>query len=898
MPYIDIPIVADTDVLIQQALLSIGQNIPGWVPREGNLEVLLVEQFAAMVAEAANVASDVPSSIFTYFGQLVGITPNPGTAATIQTVWTLVANAPSGGYQIPAGTVAGFFYNGAAYQFQTVGDVTISAGTNTATIIMQAVGVGSVYNIQDLPITISPTPPSTYLQLQAQDPNVMNIMVTATYATDTSLTYGEDPESDDSFLNRLTAELQLLAPRPITPSDYALFSQNIAGVYRAQAFDGFNPLTNRFATADANITNAPTNSSAVTSLALSNQPWLTFGNGTATLPTISTPGTSPANYLQFTSSSSALLSGALVSAATSAGATSLTVVVGTGSISTTVSPTNPALIMITDSTNGNEIAVVTAAASKTGSGGTATQVLTIASPGLTYAHGTTASVSLLQGVGAPAVTGLSANANWYQAATVLEAGTATTATEKPYVVAVATYIDGTTQVYSSLPAFDDSLYSYTSGTKTIVCGVNSVNPNSPNALASDPSVTSTYQNLKPSISSVQMYIAFSTTETSKTHKILYNSLNQVQVDISSLGLESTTSTTSLYNFIPDATFSNYLYTNGGSASWTNPSGTTILPDYGIQYPGTGSALGSTLTSTSQIFNLSHVCSDTSATTRVYTLLANIDASYAGSTYGDIQVKVVDAASSSVLATLSPSSAIAGTFCTNFTLSAAHDVYVEVVFASGLNVPVGSSAIVSKIGVLSGNYTVLTLPSYGQKNYFWTPGGLYNPNTFNYPRNVTVVPIDSNGLAVTPTISYTLIDYLESRREVNFTVQSINPNYVPIDVSYSVYVAPTYTFSEVQTAVSNAIREFLSPATWAGGANSPAFWDGSATTVRIMDIAAIIGSIEGVYSVVSVQIMTAYPTGGSYGTTDIALSGVAPLPIANTIVGTVYINSTNAYSGLG
>jgi len=893
MAYIDIPIVADTDVLIQQALVSIGQNIPGWIPREGNLEVLLIEQFAAMVAEAANVASNVPASIFQYFGSLVGITPNTGTTASIQTTWTLASNAPSGGYQIPAGTVAGFFYNGAAYQFQTTQDETILSGTDTLSITMQAVAAGSVYNIQSL---ANFNPLSTYLQLQAQDSNVLSILVTATYANDTSLAYGEDPEATDVFLNRLTAELQLLAPRPITPSDYALFSQNIAGIYRAQAFDGFNPLTNRLTTADANLLTASTAASEVTSLTVGLLPWATVGNGTVALPTISTPGTAPANYLQFTSSSSAPLNGALLHDAALAGDTSINAIVGTGSISTSVSLSNPAIVYIEDDTNGDEIVIVTAAASKSGTGGTATQVLTIASPGLSYAHSTSATVSLLQGVALPVVSSLAANTNWYQAATVVKAGTATTATTKPYVVAVATYVDNSVQVYSSTTQSPDPLYSYTSGTKTVTCTINAINPNSPTALASDANVTEIYQNLKPYVTSIQMYIVFGNTETSKTHRILYNSINQVQMDLSSL--ESLTTANSQYNFIPDATFSNYLYTNGGTASWTNPAGTTILPNYGVQYPGTGSALGSSLTSKSQIFNLSNVTSDTMATSRTYTLFATIDASYATSTYGDISVKIVDAATGSTISSITPTGPIVGNFCSTFTLSSPEDVQVQVVFGSGLNVQLGSSAIVSKIGVVSGSYTVLTLPAYGIKNYFWTPGGLYNPNTFNYPRNVTVVPVDQNGLSVTPTIAYTLIDYLESRRETNFTVQSLNPNYVPIDIKYSVYVAPTYTSAAVQTAVSTAVRNFLSPSTWAGGSNTPAYWDGSSTTIRVMDIAAIIGSVPGVYSVVSVQIRDSYPTGGDYSTTDIVLNGVAPLPIANTITGSIYTSSKNAYSGLG
>ena len=886
--YIDIPIVADTDVLIQQALTSIVNNVPGWVPREGNLEVLLVEQFAQMAAEAATVASAVPSSIFEYFGSLIGITPSEGTYAEIQTTWTLVANAPTGGYVIPAGTVAGFFYEGNSYLFQTITNNTIVAGQTTGSFIMQAVGVGSTYNIQGL---TGINPLTTYLQMQNSDPNVSGILITATAATNTALTSGTDPESTTNFLNRLTSELQLLAPRPITPSDYALFSQNLAGVYRALAFDGFNPLTNRLTTADANFLTAATSDSAPAN-------WGTFGNGTVALPTLSTPGTSPANYLQFTSSSSAPLSGALLHDATLVEDTSVKVIVGTGSISTSVSSGNPALILINDATNGNEIVVVTAAASKSGSGGTATQILTVLSPGFKYAHDTSASVTLLQGAVVPNAVNLSANTNWYQAAAIIQAASATTATASPYIVSVATYVDGTTEVFSSREQFASGLYSYTTFAKTVYCNIFSTNTSSPNALAFDANIDNAYNQLKPYVVSIQSYIAFNTTETSKTHNIFYNSLNQVQADLSYA--ENPTTSVSNYNFIPDAKFINYLYTNGGNASWTTAAGLMTLPNYGVQYIGTGSAAGSTIQSDSQIFNLSNISSDLpSATTRTYTLAATIDASYTGATFADVNIVIVDASNpSTVLATLAPTGALLQTIVGTFTLSTPTDVQVLIQFKTGLNVPLGSSVIVSNVAVFSGSYTILTLPESNNFYYSWTPGGLYDPNTFNYPRNVTVVPVDSNGLAVSPTIAYGLIDYLDSRREVNFTVQSINPSYVPIDVQYSVYVSPTYASSTVQSSVDAAIRAYLSPATWGGGMNSPAYWDGSSTTIRVMDIAAVIGAVNGVYSVISVNMRTSYPVGGSYAGTDIALNGIAPLPIANTITGSVFTNSQNAYSGLG
>ena len=896
MAYINLPVVTDTNVLVQQALNNLASNIPGWIPREGNLEVLLLEQFAIMASEAATVASNVPDVIFEYFGGLVGITPNTGANATIQTTWTLVSAAGNGGYTIPAGTIAGFFYGGAAYQFQTIADYTIPMNSTTGSIQMQAVSVGSVYNIQNLSqLNVL----STYLQLTTPNPNVVSILITATAATDPTQTLGVDAETSEQFLNRLTAELQLLAPRPITPSDFALFSQNVAGVYRALAFDGFNPFTNRLTTADANLLTAATSSSAPAN-------WGVVGNGTATVPALSTPGTSPANYLQITSTGTALLNNVPFNAAASEGSNTIVINVGTGPTfsNSTISGTNPAFVLIKDSTNGNEIVMVTAASAKAGSGAGATQTLTIASDGTQMAHNTSATATLLQGASLPPVVSLSANADYYQAATVIEAGNATTATDEAYVVSVATYVDGSVEVFSSTNIADSSLHTYTSGTKTIVCNIESANYSSSSALAFDAAVTSTYTNLKPYIVSVQSYVLLNTTQTTKTHKVLYNSLNQVQLALTPTGSltissDDPTATTSSYNFIPDATFSDYLYTNGSSASWTNPAGTTILPNYGVQYLGTGSANGSNITVASQIFNLSSVPLDTMATTRQYTLFANVDASYTtNSTYSDIFVEVVDVATNTVLATLTPTQAIAGTLVSTFTLSAPKDVQVKIIFGTGLKVPPGESVIVANVGVLSGTYIVSTLPEYEQDNYFWTPGGLYDPNTFNYPRNVTVAPVDVNGLSVGPVISDTVADYLQARREVNFTVQTITPSYVPIDVQWGGYVSAGYTAADVQASANAAIREFLNPATWAGGSNTPPYWDGSQTTVRVMDIAGIIASVPGISSISSVQIRTSYPLNGSFGTSDIALNGVAPLPIANSLVGVLFTNSQNAYSGLG
>jgi hypothetical protein len=1051
MAYINLPVVTDSDVLIQQALTNIASNnkMTGWIPREGNLEVLLVEQFALMAAESATVASNVPDTIFQYFGSLVGITPNEGSSATIYTTWNLVGAAASPGYTIPANTIAGFFYAGASYEFTTLQDFTVPAGsTSSVNIVMQAASTGSAYNIQNLS---GLNPLSTYLQLSTPDPNISSVVITGVYPT-SGLVLGTDPETTDNFLTRLALELQLLAPRPITPSDYALFSQNISGIYRSFAFDGFNPFTNLLSTASANFTNVATAGTTPTG-------WATFSNGTVAAPTLSTPGTSPSNYLQFTASSATtLLSGTAISgsivftgnttstsstitsitsfaslyigqkitgsgipasttitgisqsagtitisnnatttatgvsltAGVVAGATQLAVAVGTGnSLSTTISPTYPALLLINDATGGGNEIVQVVGVQTAGSGASTVQTATIGSTnvastftgtttstsaaitvtsiptgialgqlivgtgipagayvisinsttntitisanatasasvtintystlGFSYAHvAGVATVTQLQGASSPAVSNLSANTQWLQAASIIQAAGATpetNATASPYIFALATYVDNSVRQFSSVYQFDAALKTYTSSAKTIFCNILSTNNAANTNLTNDPGVPSVYTNLDPYITSVQMYVAFAGATASKTHKIFYNSVNQTGLDIS--GVDNPSITTSSFNFIPDATLTNYNYANGtgaswgsGTAPWSMPSSITALPNYGVQYsPTTTGALGSTITISSQIFSLPYYASDNpAATSRTYTLFANIDASYSGTTYGKIAVQIIDANTSSVLATFSPPAARPNTDLATFNITSDKDVQVQIVFtggAGGLNVPLGSSVIVSNIGVLSGTYTGLTLPEYEQENYAWTPGGLYAPTTFNYPRTVTIASTDTNGLPVSMAIQDTLEDYLQAKREVNFIVQTIQPNYVPIDVAWTGYVSVGYVASSVQGQVNTAIRNFLNPATWAGGGSTPPYWDGSQTTVRIFDIAGIISSVPGVASVTQVQIRTSWPVNGTYGSSDISLPnsvvGYAQLPLANVVSGTMYTNAANAYSGLG
>ena len=929
--YIDIPITTDSKTLIQTALANIADQIPSWVPREGNLEVLLLEEFGQMAAEIATAASGVPASIFKYFGGLLGLTQQTGVQAEIKTLWTLVAVPPVGGYLIPANTIAGFSYQGSTYTFTTTVDtlippssalstasgdgttltlntvaahgfeagtiVTVSGdGTNvyndsytilttptptsftvastisgtasitdatasvqSAFIKMEATDVGSFYNIYTLS---GLNPLTTYLTPANTSPYLANILVTATSSSDATLTTGVDAEAESAYLNRLVVELGLIAPRPITPNDYAQLASNVVGVYRALAIDGFNPYNNILNANDANLTTAIVNN------------YTAVGNGTTTVPTIALTGGS----LRVTAA-------AMTSTTTTASVTQsdTQLAVQTATLATSVSATHPALVLITDPTNGNEIVVVTLV------NGTSNKKWNLlAGTTFKYPHGSGVTVTPLQGVIAPNVASLNPNSAYMQSSAIVQCGTDTTAVASPYVVSVVTYFDESIKVYSSESSTSDSLYDYTSLPKTVVANIDSYAGGS--LAPTNPS--SDYNTIKSYATSVQSYIVFANATSTKTHKILYAGLNQTSFDFSANGLESASLAIDDYNWIPDSELYAYAESDAKLSSWTLDSGIYPLPGYGIQFQGTGSALGSALNAKSQIFNLSN------STVTNFTAIANIDATYVGVNYGKVIVKVMNAATGATIASASPTSATYQTVVVPFSIpttggATSADVYVQVVFDTGLDVPLISSVIVSGLSVVYGTKSPLTVSEANQEaGYVWTPGGKFNQNLFNNARTVTVAPIDGKGLAVNASISDSLHDYLESRREVNFNVATINPNYVPINIQWSGIATQGYDPAIVQAAGNTAIYNYINPATWAGGGNTPAFWDSTKNSVRVLDIAGVLSQVNGMATVISVVIGTTT----SLTTSDIFLAGNAPLPIANSVTGSVVSNALNSTIG--
>jgi hypothetical protein len=241
MSFIDAQINTDPAAMIDAAIDNLSDTfaangITGWTPNEGALEIILLSVIAQLMADAANVASQMPAAAFRKLGtDLFGVPYIKGTTATVFSTWTATDTV---GHTIPAGTYVTI--GGLGFYVQS--DTAIPQGLNTVSeVLLVAAEVGSSYNGSSGPVATV----DAIDWLQSVD------IIGQTSG-------GLDPESDDDYQDRLKGLLELQAPRPITASDYQTFvlSFNPASgtdqqeIGRAVAIDGYNPDAGAAITAD------------------------------------------------------------------------------------------------------------------------------------------------------------------------------------------------------------------------------------------------------------------------------------------------------------------------------------------------------------------------------------------------------------------------------------------------------------------------------------------------------------------------------------------------------------------------------------------------------------------------------------------------------------------------
>lgn len=226
--YLGYPFTIDARQLMANAFNYLKTKIPGWQPSEGQVDVWLIEAVAGEASDIGTLVSQVPLSIFRYFGQnLMGIPQIGASYAQVASTWFLTDNL---GHLIPAGTQVSIDdASGTPQAFTVLVDVIVPGGATQT-------GVGQVQLIANTPGVAS-----NNLGIVGGVVDLVDTLAWVDHITQTGPTSnGADAESDDEYLGRLTEELRTMSPRPILPIDFSILARNVPGVQRAVTIDGYN----------------------------------------------------------------------------------------------------------------------------------------------------------------------------------------------------------------------------------------------------------------------------------------------------------------------------------------------------------------------------------------------------------------------------------------------------------------------------------------------------------------------------------------------------------------------------------------------------------------------------------------------------------------------------------
>ena len=223
--YLDLPLVTDSDALLQTGVDYLEAAIPGFQARPGNVETVLLEAVSQIAAEVVQQAAQVDPVVFAYFGSsMVGIPIRDATAATGTATITWGPDTPA--VMLDAGSQLAVPHpSGEAVLFETDADV----------VAIQ--GGGQVQ------VGITAAEPGAFANGAFGEAELINVTEGVQLVQVGSTSGGSDQEDADAYLDRLADAFTILAPRPILPADHATLVRQLPGVERALAINLLLPGT-------------------------------------------------------------------------------------------------------------------------------------------------------------------------------------------------------------------------------------------------------------------------------------------------------------------------------------------------------------------------------------------------------------------------------------------------------------------------------------------------------------------------------------------------------------------------------------------------------------------------------------------------------------------------------
>lgn len=165
---------------------------------------------------------------------------------------------------------------------------------------------------------------------------------------------------------------------------------------------------------------------------------------------------------------------------------------------------------------------------------------------------------------------------------------------------------------------------------------------------------------------------------------------------------------------------------------------------------------------------------------------------------------------------------------------------------------------------------------------WIIGGTYAEDN---ERMIAIAGVTSAGVAIGSTSKAAVLADLESRRELTFIVNSLDPRITAVDVQVAATTFTGFDTDAVEESVTAAIQAFLDPASWGGvPLGEPRSWI-LTDRVRYGELYTAIMRVEGLRYITSLELRIG---ANAYATSDVILPGGAPLASAGTIAVAVTI----------
>lgn len=224
-PYLDVVLVdKDPQDIFSDALEEMKTRVPEWVPREGNIEVLLLEALSLVVAETVFAINSVPSTVTEALLRMHGIDRDEGLPPQATLRFHMSSTQ---GFTIPAGVSVRVELDEGLEPvvFTTQVDLDIPFGQDTGDIVAtgdrftsEANGIGSTQG------------------------ELLDSLIYVEYAEVVSIaTNGRDPESDNDYFDRAIQRFGRLSEALVIPSHFVLAVSEYVDVKRALAVDNYDP---------------------------------------------------------------------------------------------------------------------------------------------------------------------------------------------------------------------------------------------------------------------------------------------------------------------------------------------------------------------------------------------------------------------------------------------------------------------------------------------------------------------------------------------------------------------------------------------------------------------------------------------------------------------------------